>query len=173
MPVPLFIPGNVIESISLKSICKIATSTNLDLSISLFIFYYMRIQCFFQSFNAKKDPRHWFAAAAEGFVLSHVFLPDSDAALEFNLDLRLSDDDLLDQRSHDPRRGYHMRSIHHPFRQERISLQTRPLHPFRDKGGALLYRSEATQDLYFRYSSAYSAIRAYTRSDWSGSLERS
>ena len=40
-------------------------------------------------------------AAAEGFVLSDVFLPDGDAALELDLDLRLSDDDLFDQRSHD------------------------------------------------------------------------
>lgn len=41
------------------------------------------------------------SAAAEGFVLSDVFLPDGDAALELDLDLRLSDDDLFDQRSHD------------------------------------------------------------------------
>ena len=36
-------------------------------------------------------------------MLSHVFLPDRDAAFELDLDLRLSDDDLLDQRSHDGR----------------------------------------------------------------------
>ena len=36
-------------------------------------------------------------------MLSHVFLPDSDAALEFDLDLRFPDDDLFDQRPHDGR----------------------------------------------------------------------
>ena len=34
-------------------------------------------------------------------MLSHVFLPDRDAALEFDLDLRFPDDDLFDQRPHD------------------------------------------------------------------------
>ncbi|MBR3552144.1 MAG: hypothetical protein IKN72_02015 [Clostridia bacterium] len=51
----------------------------------------------------KNYPRHWLPAGAEGFVLSHVFLPDSDAALEFDLDLRFPDDDLFDQRPHDGR----------------------------------------------------------------------
>ena len=36
-------------------------------------------------------------------MLSNVFLSDRDAALELDLDLCLSDDDLLDQRSHDGR----------------------------------------------------------------------
>ena len=36
-------------------------------------------------------------------MLSHVFLPDSDAALEFDLDLRFTDNDLFDQRPHDGR----------------------------------------------------------------------
>ena len=40
----------------------------------------------------KKYPRLWLPAAAEGFVLSHVFLPDRDVAFELDLDLRLSDD---------------------------------------------------------------------------------
>ena len=59
------------------------------------------ITVFFQSLNAKKDPRFWLDAAAEGFVLSDVFLPDGDATFEFDLNLRLSDDDLFDERSHD------------------------------------------------------------------------
>ena len=36
-------------------------------------------------------------------MLSDVFLSDRDAAFEFDLDLRLSDDDLLDHRPHDGR----------------------------------------------------------------------
>ena len=63
----------------------------------------MRLQCFFQSLNAKKGPRFWLDAAAEVFVLSDVFLPDGDAAFEFDLNLRFSDDDLLDQWAHDGR----------------------------------------------------------------------
>ena len=58
---------------------------------------------FFVFFERRRSPRHWLPAAAESFALSHVFLPDRDAALEFDLDLRFPDDDLLDQRPHDGR----------------------------------------------------------------------
>ena len=48
-------------------------------------------------FERRRSPRLWLSAAAEGFVLSYVFLPDRDAAFELDLDLRFPDDDLLDQ----------------------------------------------------------------------------